>query len=96
MFCLAAGVVLDSALSTLTTSELALCTQRLLQGKSCVDWLLLTDRNFGVFSVARTARDGNLLRRMTQARAAKLARQAGVSLAPGLDGFRCARELAPE
>lgn len=87
MFCLATGAVLDTALSALTTSEQALCSQLLLQAQAWVDWVLVADRNFGVYSVARSARQAraHLLSRMTQVRAAKMARQAGVSLAPGLD-----------
>ena len=87
MFCLATGVVLDTAMGQLTTSEQALCSQLLLQAQSWVDWVLVTDRNFGVYSVARSARQAgaHLLSRMTQARAAKMARLAGVPLAPGLD-----------
>ena len=40
----------------------------------------MTDRNFGVYSVARSARQAgaHLLSRMTQARAGKMARLAGV------------------
>jgi putative transposase len=87
MFCLATGVVLDTVMDKLTTSEQALCSQLLLQSQSWVDWVLVTDRNFGVYSVARSAQQAraHLLSRMTQARAAKMARLAGVPLAPGLD-----------
>ncbi len=87
MFCLATGVVLDTAMSALTTSEQALCSQRLLQGQGWRDWVLVSDRNFGVYSVARSARQAgaHVLSRLTQVRAAKMARQAGVLLAPGLD-----------
>ncbi len=87
MFCLATGVVLDTALDKLTTSEQALCSQLLLQAQAWVDWVLVADRNFGVYSVARSAQQAqaHLLSRMTQARAAKMARLAGLPLAPGLD-----------
>jgi putative transposase len=87
MFCLATGVVLDSVMDPLTTSEQALCSQLLLQAQCWVDWVLVTDRNFGVYSVARSARQAgaHLVSRMTQARAAKMARLAGVPLVPGLD-----------
>ena len=87
MFCLATGVVLDAVMGQLTTSEQALCSQLLLQAQCWVNWVLVTDRNFGVYSVARSARQAgaHLLSRMTQARAAKMARLAGVPLAPGLD-----------
>jgi len=86
MFCLATGVVLDTAMGALTTSEQALFSQLLLQGQ-WADWVFVTDRNFGVYSVARSARQAgaHLVSRMTQARAAKMARLAGVPLAPGLD-----------
>lgn len=87
MFCLATGVVLDTALSPLTTSEQALCSQLLLSAQCWVNWVLVADRNFGVYSVARSVRQAaaHLVSRMTQARAAKMARHAGVLLAPGLD-----------
>jgi putative transposase len=87
MFCLATGVVLDTLMDKLTTSEQALCSQLLLQSRFWVNWILVTDRNFGVYSVARSTQQAqaHLLSRMTQARAAKMARLAGVSLAPGLD-----------
>ena len=87
MFCLATGVVLDTALGALTTSEQALFSQLLLQDAAWADWVFVADRNFGVYSVARSARQAraHLVSRMTQARAAKMARLAGVSLVPGLD-----------
>lgn len=87
MFCLATGVVLDTAMGPLTTSEQALLSQLLLQGPGWANWVFLTDRNFGVYSVARSARQAgaHLVSRMTQARAAKMARLAGMPLLPGLD-----------
>jgi hypothetical protein len=47
----------------------------------------VADRNFGVYSVAlaAVAAQAHLVARLTQARAAKLARMGGLSLAPGLD-----------
>lgn len=86
MFCLATGVVLDTAMGPLTTSEQAFFSQLLLRGQ-WADWVFLADRNFGVYSVARSARQAgaHLVSRMTQARAAKMARLAGVALLPGLD-----------
>lgn len=85
LFCLATGALLDSALGSLQASEQAL-SACLLQG-TWKQWLLVADRNFGVYSVARATRaaQAHLLARLTQARAAKLARLAGVTLAPGLD-----------
>src|SRR5256714_122930 len=86
MFCLATGVVLDTVMEGLKTSEQALCSQ-LLRAQNWINWILVTDRNFGVYSVARSARQAqaHLLSRMTRARAAKMARLAGVALVPGLD-----------
>jgi hypothetical protein len=85
LFCLATGALLDSATGSLKTSEQALSA--LILQRSWENWLLVADRNFGVYSVARAARaaQAHLLARLTQVRAAKLARLAAVSLAPGLD-----------
>ena len=85
LFCLSTGAVLDSAMGSLKTSEQALCATLL---KSLWEkWLLVADRNFGVYSVVRAAvaAQAHVLVRLTQARAAKLARLAGLSLVPGLD-----------
>jgi hypothetical protein len=88
IFCLATGVVLDSALGALRLSEqalsLALLSQRCWKG-----WLLLADRNFGVYSVTRAAvaAQAHVLFRLTQVRATKLARSAGLKLKPGLDAL---------
>ena len=86
ILCLATGVVLDSAMGALTTSEQAL-TALLLRARSWRGWLFLADRNFGVYSIARAtvAAQAHGLFRLTRARAAKLARTAGLKLAPGLD-----------
>jgi hypothetical protein len=86
ILCLATGVVLDSALGPLTASEQALSFSLLLP-RTWKLWLLLGDRNFGVYSVARAAvaAQAHVLLRLTQARATKLARTAGLKLAPGLD-----------
>ena len=85
MFCLGTGAVLDSAIGSPKTSEQTLLA--LLFKTSWQNWIWVADRNFGVYSVARaaTAAKAQLLARMTQARAAKMARLAKVSLAPGLD-----------
>ena len=87
LFCLSTGAVLDSAMGSLKTSEQAL-SATLLKG-SWKKWLLVADRNFGVYSVAcaAVAAQAHVLVRLTQARAAKLARLAGLSLAPGLDAL---------
>ena len=87
LFCLASGAVLDSALGSLKTSEQALCAT--LLKTSWPDWLLVADRNFGVYSVVCAARaaQAHVLVRLTKARATKLARLAGLSLAPGLDAL---------
>jgi len=86
MFCLATGVALDSVMESLKSSEQALCCQ-LLQAQCWANWVLVTDRNFGVFSVARCTQQAkaHLLSRMTKVRAAKLARCLGLSLVAGLD-----------
>jgi hypothetical protein len=85
IFCLATGTVLDTAMGSLQQSEQCLSFQ-LLQA-AWQGWLIIADRNFGVYSVARAARaaQAQLLLRLTQARAAKLARLAQVQLAAGLD-----------
>jgi hypothetical protein len=85
LFCLATGAVLDSAMGSLKASEQALSA--LLLKRSWHNWLLVADRNFGVYSVAAAARaaQAHLLVRLTQVRAAKLARLAGIKLAPELD-----------
>jgi putative transposase len=85
LFCLSTGAVLDSAMGSLKTSEQALSAT--LLKSSWEKWLLVADRNFGVYSVvcAAVAAQAHVLVRLTRARAAKLARLAGLSLAPGLD-----------
>jgi hypothetical protein len=86
LLCLATGAVLDSAVGSLKASEQAL-SAGMLRARSWVGWLLLADRNFGVYSMARAivAAQGQALVRLTQSRAAKLARSAGLKLKPGLD-----------
>ena len=86
VLCWATGVVLDSTMASLKTSEQALCAQ-LLCAASWKGWLLAADRNFGVYYVARALRAAQAhgLLRLTQARARKLARSAGLELKPGLD-----------
>lgn len=86
VLCWATGVVLDTALASLQTSEQALAA-RIFGARSWQGWLLAADRNFGVYSVARAiqAASGHALLRLTQSRASKLARGAGRRLAPGLD-----------
>lgn len=86
LLCLATGAVLDTAVGSLKVSEQAL-SAGMLKARSWAGWLLLGDRNFGVYSVARTivAAHGHGLLRLTQARANKLARSCGLKLKPGLD-----------
>jgi hypothetical protein len=86
ILCLVSGVVLDTAIGPLTRSEQALCAA-MLKARSWAGWLLVADRNFGVYSVARSlvAAHGQGLLRLTAVRAAKLARCAGLALRPGLD-----------
>jgi hypothetical protein len=87
MFCLATGAVLDTAMGPLTTSEQALFSQLLMQNPCWTDWVLVADRNFGVYSVARAVQHAkaHLVSRMTRSRARKMARLAGVPLIPGVD-----------
>jgi hypothetical protein len=105
IFCLATGTVLDTAMGGLQQSEQRLSFQ-LLQA-AWQGWLIIADRNFGVYSVARAARaaQAQLLLRLTQARAAKLARLARIQLAHGLDTAltwspsahdQCPPDLLPE
>jgi hypothetical protein len=86
LVCLATGALLDSAIGSLKASEQAL-SAGMLQARSWAGWLLLGDRNFGVYSVARSivAAGGQGLVRLTEARAAKLARSTSLKLRPGLD-----------
>lgn len=81
----ATGVVVDSAMGSSKDSEQALSA--LLLKRSWDQWIILGDRNFGVYSVARTTvvAHAQALLRLTKSRAAKLARSAGLKLAPGLD-----------
>jgi DDE family transposase len=85
IFCLGTGMVIDTAMASPKHSEQNLCTrlfEQLWQG-----WLILADRNFGIYSVVAGARaaQAHLLVRLTRARAASLARRAGLVLRPGLN-----------
>jgi hypothetical protein len=84
-FCLHTGVVWDCALGATKLSEQVLATQLLARPR--LNTLFVADRNFGVCSVVRAVRaaQAQILVRMTRFRAAKLAREAGVSLQVGLD-----------
>ena len=86
LLCLATGAVLDSAVGSLKASEQAL-SAALLRGRCWAGWLLLGDRNFGVYSVACAiaSAQGHALLRLTRIRAARLARSCGLKLKPGLD-----------
>jgi hypothetical protein len=86
VFCWATGIVVHSALSGLKTSEQALAGQ-LLAERAWKGWLLVGDRNFGVYYVARAlqAAQAQALLRLTEVRARKLARSAGLKLHAGLD-----------
>ena len=86
-FCLQTGGVLDCPLGSLKTSEQAL-TALLLTGVR-LQSLFVGDRNFGVYSVVRAIRgaQGQALVRLTQVRAARLARSGGLSLVQGLDAI---------
>lgn len=92
ILCWATGAVLDTAVDALKRSEQSLCAS-MLKSHSWAGWLLVGDRNFGVYSVARSlvAAGGQGLLRLTEVRAAKLAHSAGLKLRPGLDApLRCA------
>jgi hypothetical protein len=84
--CWASGAVLDSAMAALTTSEQALCAQLAAQ-RRWKGWLLVGDRNFGVYGVVRAlvGAQAQVLVRLTQARARKLARSAGLEWKQALD-----------
>jgi hypothetical protein len=86
VLCWASGVILDSTLDTTNTSEQTLAAQ-LLRLRSWHGWLLAADRNFGVYSVARAllAASAHGVLRLTEVRARKLARTAGLQLQAGLD-----------
>ena len=86
VFCLYSGVVLDCVEDNLKQSEQALCARLLARGP-WEKWLFIGDRNFGVYSVVRAlqAASAQGLVRLTRVRARKLARQAGLRLAHGLD-----------
>ena len=90
IFCSATGLALDSLMAALKTSEQAL-SALLLGERSWKGWLLLADRNFGVYSILRATvgAQAQALFRLTQSRAAKLARLAGLKLRPGLDAPLC-------
>jgi len=105
LFCLATWAVLDSAIGSLKLREQAL-SAGMLKARCWAGWLLLGDRNFGVFSVACAivTAQGHALLRLTQARAAKLARSGGLKLKPRLDARltwtpsrqdQCPQDLAP-
>jgi hypothetical protein len=85
LFDLDTGALLDTAMGSLKASEQALSA--LILQRPWNQWLLVGDRNFGVYSVARAtiAAQAHLLARLTKARAAKLARLANLSLKDGLD-----------
>jgi len=105
VLCWATGVVVHSTISGLKTSEQAL-TAQLLSERSWKGWLLAGDRNFGVYSVARAVLSAQAhgLLRLTEVRARKLARSAGLKLKAGLDApihwvptchDQCPTDLAP-
>jgi len=85
-FCLATGVVLDCTLGAMTCSEQALALEMLVN-RVWAGALFIADRNFGVYAVVRAAvfAQAQILVRLTQVRAQKLARHAGLTLQAGLD-----------
>ena len=86
-FCLSTAVVVGSAIGALTVSEQILACQLLLQAGP--QSLFLGDRNFGIYRIAQVARHAHaqLLVRLTESRARKLARSQGQRLRPGLDAL---------
>jgi hypothetical protein len=84
-FCMATGVVLDCVIGPTKRSEQALALEMLMLSP-WVNTLFVADRNFGVYSVVRAAAaKANILVRLTEVRAKKLAREAKVKLQDGLD-----------
>jgi hypothetical protein len=85
VFCAATGCAVDSVMDAIRTSEQALSA--VLLKSSWEKWLLVADRNFGVYSVVRSAvaAHAHALFRLTEARADKLARSVGRKLRSGLD-----------
>jgi hypothetical protein len=85
-FCLATGVVLDSVVGAVKRSEQAL-TLDLLRLSHWANALFVADRNFGVYSVVRgvAAANAQILVRLTEVRARKLAAEAQAKLHDGLD-----------
>src|ERR1700689_2544213 len=84
-FCLTTGLVLATTFGSTHLSEQVLAAQLMLQ--ALPQSLFVGDRNFGVFSVvsAAVAAQGQILVRLTEARAARLAQMAGQRLRVGLD-----------
>jgi len=84
--CLATGAVLDTMVGSPRQSEQAL-SAALLRVRCWAGWVLLGDRNFGVYSMVRSISHarGHALVRLTKARARRLARRHRCSLRPGLD-----------
>ena len=85
-FCMGTGVVLDCFIGSTKCSEQSLVLE-MLMNSLWIDTLFVADRNFGVYSVVRGARaaKAHVLFRLTESRAKKLAREAGLKLQDGLD-----------
>ena len=85
VFCSATGCAVDSVMDAVQTSEQALSAVMLKSRWE--NWLLVAGRNFGVCSVVRSAAaaQAHALFRLTEVRAAKLARSTGLKLRCGLD-----------
>jgi hypothetical protein len=85
IFCLSSGVVMDCVMASPKQGEQTLSAWLFKQ--LWAGWLLVADRNFGVYSVvcAGRAAQAHLLVRLTQCRAASLARRAGLTLHLGLN-----------
>lgn len=75
-FCCFTGAALDCALGSTHLSEQALSCEIILRALG--HWLLIGDRNFGVFRIVQTAvaKKHHVLLRLTESRAAKLLGQA--------------------
>jgi hypothetical protein len=87
IFCASTGALMDTVMEATRNSEQNLAF-RLFQ-RCWAQWLILGDRNFGVYSVVNTARaaQAHVLLRLTFLRAACLARRNGLILRPGLDAM---------
>ena len=85
LFCQASGLLMDSAVGSLKTSEQTLSW--LLLQQDWAGWVIVGDRNFGVYSMVRAmvAAHAQAVVRLTEVRAKRLAKAMGHKLVAGLD-----------